>query len=229
MAMQLSVLGCFGFRLDGGRVDIPPVPARILAYLAVHPGEVSRSALAGVLWPAVPRERALGNLRSALWRLPTGTREAVADTGTSLHLAEHVLCDLDPMRQGAAATSADVPDVLAWAWSDELLAGWYDDWVLAAREALQLRRAALLEGLATTSGAAGRSGDALVFATLAVGAQPLRESAQRALLRTHLDLGHHREALDLYREFARWLRQELGVGPSAETSALMSDFQMEVA
>jgi DNA-binding SARP family transcriptional activator len=182
-----------------------------------------------VLWPTVPRERALGNLRTALWRLPTGTREAVAETGTSLNLAENVLCDLDPMRQGVPATSAAVPDVLAWAWRDELLVGWYDDWVLAAREALQVRRAVLLEGLATTSGAAGRASDALMFATLAVGAQPLRESSQRALLRAHLELGHHREAIELYREFALWLRHELGVGPSVETSALMSDFQKEVA
>jgi DNA-binding SARP family transcriptional activator len=60
-----------------------------------------------------------------------------------------------------------------------------------------------------------------MFATLAVAAQPLRESAHRALLRAHLDVGHHREAVGLYRELSQILALELGVGPSAETAALM--------
>ncbi|MEO5851925.1 MAG: BTAD domain-containing putative transcriptional regulator [Nocardioides sp.] len=222
MAIELHVIGCFGLSVDGVRTDISPVPARVLAYLSLQPGEVARPALASVLWPDVPHERALGNLRSALWRLPARTRPAVAETGTSLRLAEHVACDLGPVLRGAAATSADVAAVLAWAWCDELLAGWYDDWVLDAREALQVRRAVLLEGLAGVSSRAGRAGDALMFASLALAAQPLRESAQQALLRAHLDLGNHREAVALYRDFRRMLQHELGVGPSAETVAMMT-------
>jgi DNA-binding SARP family transcriptional activator len=129
---------------------------------------------------------------------------------------------------GAVATSADLPDVLAWAWCEELLAGWYDNWVLDAREALQIRRAVLLEGLARASSRSGRRWDALTFATLAVSAQPLRESAHRALLRAHLDLGHDQEAVGLYREFGRVLRDELGVGPSVETTALMAAVRSSV-
>ena len=233
MVVQLRVLGCFELRVDGVRADVSPVPARILAYLALQPDVVWRSALANVLWPTVPHERALGNLRSALWRLPRGARDTVAETGSSLRLADHVDCDLAPLHRGLAAMSAemsaDVQDVLAWAWGDELLAGWYDDWVLAAREALQVRRAVLLENLSTTSCADGRSGDALTFATFAVGAQPLRESAHRSLLRAHLDVGHRREAVELYAEFARILQHELGVGPSPETAALVADSRGEIA
>jgi DNA-binding SARP family transcriptional activator len=222
MAIELRVIGCFGLCVDGVRVDISPVPARILAYLSLQPGDVARPVLASVLWPDVHHERALGNLRSALWRLPHRTRPAVAETGSSLRLADHVACDLGPVLRGAAPTSADLPDVLAWAWCDELLAGWYDDWVLDAREALQIRRAVLLEGLATARGRSGRGWEALTFATLAVAAQPLRESAHRALLRAHLDLGHDQEAVGLYHEFGRVLRHELGVRPSVETTALMA-------
>jgi DNA-binding SARP family transcriptional activator len=222
MDIELRVFGCFGLWVDGVRVVISPVPARILAYLSLQSGDVARGALASVLWPDVPRERALGNLRSALWRLPPGARLAVAETSTSLRLGEQVACDLGPVLRGAPATSTDLPDVLAWAWRDELLVGWYDDWVLAAREALQIRRAVLLEGLATASSRSGRDWEALTFATLAVAAQPLRESAHRALLRAHLELGHDQEAVGLYRDFGRVLRQELGVGPSIETAALMA-------
>ena len=127
-----------------------------------------------------------------------------------------------PVRDRAPTGSVSVPDVLDWAWQGELLSGWYDDWVLAAREALQDRRADELEALAVASTADGNNGDALVFATLAVVAQPLRETAHRALLRAHLDLGHHREAMALFGELERMLQREMGIGPSLETTALMA-------
>jgi DNA-binding SARP family transcriptional activator len=144
----------------------------------------------------------------------------VTETGASVRLAEHVSCDVEPLL--GATPNPDVGDVLAWAWCDELLAGWYDDWVLDVREVLQVRRAVLLEDLATASARAGRVGDALLFAALAVAAQPLRESAHRVLLRAHLELGHHREATGLYSELGRILRHELAVEPSPETAALLA-------
>ena len=62
-----------------------------------------------------------------------------------------------------------------------------------------------------------------------MGAQPLRESAHRALLRAHLDQGNRREAVQLYRELALMLRRELGVAPSIETAALVGDLGEAVA
>jgi DNA-binding SARP family transcriptional activator len=223
MSIQLCVLGCFRLCVDGVPVKISPVPARILAFLALHPDGVARSTLAGVLWPDVAPQRALGNLRSALWRLPGGSRNAVREYGATLRLTADVQCDLDSMGDCmSTAVVHGVPDVLAWGWRDELLAGWYDDWVLAARDMLQLRRAVLLEQLSASSCAVGHASEALLYAALAVGAQPLRESAHRALLRAHLHQGNRMEALELYRELASMLRRELGVAPSPETTALMA-------
>jgi DNA-binding SARP family transcriptional activator len=222
MAIDLRVLGCFRLIVDDHDVDISAVPARILAYLALRPDAVQRSSLAGVLWPDVTRERALGNLRSALWRLPPGTRGAVDESGTWLRLHDAVQCDLTVQRRAGSLPEGSVPAALSWASSGELLAGWYDDWVVAARESLQVRRADLLESWATRSIASGRSGDALLFATLAVGIQPLRETAHRTLLSAHLAQGNHGEARALFRDLERMLRRELGVAPSRETSAVMS-------
>jgi DNA-binding SARP family transcriptional activator len=228
MSIQLRVLGCFGLSVDGLPVEISPVPARILAFLALHRDGVARSTLAGVLWPDVMHGRALGNLRSALWRLPGGARHAVTECGASLRLAGDVQCDLDQIEVNLMAQRG-VPDVLAWGWQDELLAGWYDDWVLVAREELQLRRAVLLERLSAGSCARGQGGDALLYATLAVAAQPLRESAHRALLRAHLHQGNRLEVVELFRELASMLRRELDVAPSPETTALIADTAEAVA
>jgi DNA-binding SARP family transcriptional activator len=239
MTIEVRVIGCFGLRVDGVRVDVSAVPARIVAYLAVHPVPVCRSTLASVLWPDVPRDRALGNLRSALWRLPGGSRAAVSEDGGSLRLAEDVRCDLGSALRGVRTSRRELSaepelrDLLAWAWRDELLAGWYDDWVLEARDTLQVRRAVYLEDLANASRSAGRRADSLMYATLAVGAQPLRESAHRALLRAHIDLGHVGEAWGLYREFETMLHQEVGARPSSGTVALVAslpaDGRVEVA
>lgn len=146
----------------------------------------------------------------------------VLESGPCLLLADDVACDLRTDRACAATGSAALPDVLDWAWRGELLSGWYDDWVLAARDSLQARRADQLEVLAAASRAVGNSGDALVYATLAVSAQPLRESAHRALLGAHLDLGHRTEVITLFDELARMLRHEIGIGPSAETAELVA-------
>ena len=51
MPIQLRVLGCFRLSVDGEPVEISPVPARILAYLALQHREAERSAMARVLWP----------------------------------------------------------------------------------------------------------------------------------------------------------------------------------
>jgi DNA-binding SARP family transcriptional activator len=230
MSVHVRVLGCFRLSVDGLPVEVSPVPARILAFLALHPEGVTRSTLAGVLWPDVEHGRALGNLRSALWRLPSGSRHAVAECDTSLKLATEVLCDLDPVADGAhQVVQRGVRDVLTWAWQDELLSGWYDDWVLSARDSLQLRRALLLEQLSVGSCTRGQCSDALLYATLAVLAQPLRESAHRALLRAHLHQGNRPEAVELYRELTSMLRRELGVAPSAETTALIAGTTEAVA
>jgi DNA-binding SARP family transcriptional activator len=211
-------------------MEISPVPARILGYLALQAGQAERSVMAGVLWPETARARALGNLRSALWRLPGGARHAVDECGPSLRLSGIVDCDLDLVERGLSSfESEDALDVLTWGWREELLAGWYDDWVLAARERLQARRAVALERLSALSSARGLPGDALLYAALSVWAQPLRESAYQALLRAHLDRGNRLEAVELYRELSLMLRRELGVPPSIETAALMGDLATAVA
>jgi DNA-binding SARP family transcriptional activator len=228
MTIELRVIGCFALRVDGARVDISGVPARVLGFLALQRRPVRRLELATILWPDVAPERALGNLRSALWRLPPCARAAVQEDAGSLRLAADVCCDVAPVLLGAARGRPEPPgapdlrDLLAWAWRDELLTGWYDDWVLDARDALQELQAVLFEDLAASSRAAGRRRDSLIYATLAIGSQPLRESAQCALLRAHLDLGHVSEALGLYGELERMLLRELGVRPAGETVALMA-------
>ena len=121
-------------------------------------------------------------------------------SGGTLSLARSVRVDvreltewaqrmLDPRSEADAAT---VPDV---GLRGELLPGWYDDWVLLERERLRQLRMHALEALAEKLADAGRYGEAVQAAYAAVVAEPLRESAHRAVVRVHLVEGNLAEEL----------------------------------
>ncbi len=55
----------------------------------------------------------------------------------------------------------------------------------------------------------------------AVRVEPLRESAQQALIEAHLAEANYVEALRTFRGYARLIRHELGVNPSPRLCALV--------
>ena len=70
--------------------------------------------------------------------------------------------------------------------SSDLLPGWYDDWVLVEAEDWVELRLHALEMLADRLTAVGCLGQATDAARAAVRAEPLRESADAALIQVHL-------------------------------------------
>jgi DNA-binding SARP family transcriptional activator len=120
--------------------------------------------------------------------------------------------------QGTAAghdleISPSVPEAL------DLLPGWYDDWALMERERIRQRLLHALEALSVRLACLGRFGDAVDAALLAVGAEPLRESAQRALIEAHVAEGNLTEARRTYLVYRDLIRRELDVEPSSDLSA----------
>jgi DNA-binding SARP family transcriptional activator len=67
----------------------------------------------------------------------------------------------------------------------------------------------------------GRFGEAVDAALLAVSAEPLRESAQRALIEAHVAEGNLAEAHRTYIFYRNLVRRELGVEPSSDLSVLI--------
>jgi DNA-binding SARP family transcriptional activator len=153
----LHVLG--GFRLEIGqrRYDIPLGSQRLLAFLALSHRSLSRSHVAGVLWPDVNEHRAAGNLRSALWRLPVPWHVASEGARGSLELDPLVRVDLDAATVLArrwidgSAVEADVDSSLS-VLQDDLLPDWYEDWLDGYRERFRQRAGPVRRG------APGRAG-----------------------------------------------------------------------
>ena len=67
----------------------------------------------------------------------------------------------------------------------------------------------------------GRYGEAVEAALTAIVAEPLRESAQRALLEAHLAESNLIEARRDFLAYRNLVRRELGVEPSVELAALV--------
>jgi DNA-binding SARP family transcriptional activator len=216
----VRVLGGLSLVSDGRRLPVPPGSRRLLAYLALHPGGVDRRSAAGVLWPTVDDGRAAGNLRSALWRLQSVDCRLVRAEQSELALCEGVEVDLARLESWAGRVLAGTPDDADLDVDPgpiaelELLPGWYDDWVLGVRERVQLRLLHALEALSRLLREAGRPAAAVEAVHVAVLAQPLRESGQRALIEAHQAAGDWVAARRQYDAFRSILRREIGVEPS---------------
>ena len=204
----------------GRRQEVPEGSKQLLAFVALRRRRVDRRYAAGTLWPDGDEERAAGNLRSALWRLRRAGIDVLLADKWSLTLRPDVVVDLHLMDQWAARlidrTASEEDLAVSPSWTDvlDLLPGWYNDWVLMERERLRQRMLHALEELSRRLVSAGRYADAVEAAIVAIGAEPLRESAQRVLIEAHVAEGNLSEARRIWREYCDLVHRELGVDPS---------------
>ncbi len=217
---EVRLLGSFRLIVDGADVALPTGSQRLVALLALH-GRQTRSRAAGTLWPDATEVRALGCLRTAIWRCHHGAPGVVQAGSTSLHLSAAVSVDCVELASKARAVidggSGDPAGC-----DGELLSGWDDDWLADERERLNQLQLHMLEAQAQRLAADGRFGLALDAAMRAVRADPLRESAHRTVISIHLAEGNVAQARRALRRCADLLHSELGVGPSAQTMRLMA-------
>jgi DNA-binding SARP family transcriptional activator len=224
---MLCLFGGPYLMVSGRRAEVPEGCQRLLAFLAVHGGRALRRQAAGLLWPEVGEARAAGNLRSALWRLRVSGAEVVASDKTAVWLRPGAGTDVAAVHDwaarltGGSPSPADLDNV--W-WHPEvvdLLPGWYDEWIVFARERLRQQVLHALECLAARLVETGRYADGIETALLAVEIEPLRESAQRLVIEAHLAEGNVGEAHRVLRTYGDLLRRELGILPSPGLVALV--------
>ena len=228
--VRLCLFGDYALARDGRPIRLPTRKAELLlAYLTLFPKAHGREHLAALFWGDVPDEQARGSLRKAL----TALRAAL---GPDVVLADRLTVQLNPdfplwvdavefERLVARHSPADdAPDAALLAALDlyrgELLAGFYDDWIIPLREHY---RAAFLER-ALALAAAGRARSeydrAAALAQRVLAVDPANERAHQHLMFCYLALGRRSEALQQYEVCKRALWEGLAVAPSRETTAL---------
>jgi DNA-binding SARP family transcriptional activator len=227
--LVLTLIGGFMLTCRGQVVTLPLGVQRLLAFLALHMRPVPRSYVAGSLWPESSEARTSACLRSALWRLRCTGVLAVHASGNHLLLADGLAVDTREiaarvrrlMDDSAACSATDLNPVPL---SGELLPDWNaDDWILIERERLRQLCVHGLDAICMRLLALHQYSEAVDAGLAAVRIEPLRESAHRMLIAVHLAEGNLNEALRQYRWYERVLRDELGLEPSAQITALVGD------
>jgi DNA-binding SARP family transcriptional activator len=224
--LDVHLLDGFALVSDGERVALPLSAQRLIAFLALHDQPLQRVYVAGKLWLQSTDERAFANLRSAIWRTNQSVRRLVFATTSQLCLFDDVTVDL---RQAVARASrlvdgsADEDELSGGAspLTGELLPDWYDDWVLIERERHRQLVLHALDALAARLTRLGRFGEAVEVALAAIAGEPLRESAHRYLIETHLAEGNPSEALRHFEIYRQLLRDHLDLEPSSRMDELV--------
>jgi DNA-binding SARP family transcriptional activator len=149
---RLELLGRFRLVVDGEDVELPAPARRLLAYLALRDRAQPRLLVAGTLWPDKSDERACANLRASVWRAHGPDRRSlVSCSGSTIALARHLAVDVTEMeRLGWGLVDGDIgapPRSSCRLFYDDLLPGWYDDWLLFDRERFAQLRICFLEAL----------------------------------------------------------------------------------
>jgi len=223
-SVRLHLMRGFALTCDGTAVALPQTAQRVLAFIALHDRPLLRLHVAATLWMDVPENRAMANLRSALWRVRQGGLSVVEGHGDYISLRNDVTVDVHRLATTShSMLDGDLPqtgfsDVIA---AGELLPDWYDDWVLVERERLRQLRLHALERASADLAAENRYGDAIELVLAAISDEPLRESSHRLLITMYLAEGNRLEAIRQFRRYEGLMRGELGLDPAPEIAGLL--------
>jgi WD40 repeat protein/DNA-binding SARP family transcriptional activator len=221
----------------------------LLVYLALEPHAHRREALAALFWPEIGEEYALKNLRSTLYRLRQTIEEVAPGLADRLLLANRQTVELaaDSVQADVLAFErllhecarhahaglaqcdlclTNLTQAVAF-YGGELWAGFgladapaFEEWLLLRREALQQQLLQALGHLVDAYRVRGDLETATIHATRQLTIDPLREDVLRQIMRLFAQRGLPQQALAHYATCRTQLRQELGVEPDPETTAL---------
>ena len=227
----LLLLRCLGqFRLEAnGQPCILPTrkTAALLAYLLLHPEVHDREQLVARFWGDFGEEQARRSLRTALSAL----RKAVGETAV---LADRTMVQFNPDfptwvdaitlgNQGQRFLAQPLVDptlVDLALYQGDLLAGFYDEWILRKREEVRLCYLRVLARLAQHWRTEGDYARVIETAQRILMLEPAEETAHQHLLFCYTATGDRQAARQQYETCAHALREELAIEPTPETIAL---------
>ncbi|MCK9824557.1 hypothetical protein NOCD_13810 [Nocardioides cavernae] len=232
---SISLLGGFSVHVGHQVVPMPRNAQRVLGFLAVTGVEQLRDTVAGNLWPSAAPDRAMSNLRTALWRVRQADTRIVMARRDAIGLDQEVRIDYELITSQARRIIAEYPvedqaiSGAALLLEADLLPGWDEEWLLLDRERHRQLRIHALEKLSELLTSRGQYGRAIDVACAAIRVEPLHESAHAVLIAAHMAEGNHTEAIRHGRDYALLLDKEAGLVPSPRIAALLLPAQRSAA
>lgn len=213
----------------------------LLSYLLIHRDRPhSREALASLLWGDTSTEKSKKYLRQALWRLHSALNSDNGN-GSDVLMVDHDWLSLNPCSnlwtdvadfecafaaaEGIPGRQLDVEKALGLKdavtlYNDDLLPGYYQDWILFERERLQNMYLLMLDKLIVYLQFRGEYEVAQSYGATILRYDPARERTHRQLMHLFSLAGDRTSALRQFERCAQALKQELGVKPERKTVEL---------
>jgi DNA-binding SARP family transcriptional activator/predicted ATPase len=248
-SLSLSLLGTLQISRDGHPLTetVYGKALAVLAYLATESDNAhSRSAVAALLWPDLPEDRARHNLRQAL----TVLRRVIGQDGaTPCLVQQREVLRFDP--DGASVDVSDFQNLLTryrnhtHAQPEQCItcmrrleeavtlyrgdfldsfpvtdSDMFENWMITWRQRLREDVSEALATLAAMHAAQGDTDAAIGELRRLVEIDPLHEEGQRSLMSLLWRSGNRTAALAQYTQHESVLDKELGVEPDDETTAL---------
>lgn len=229
---RLSLLGPFKLIDPAGReIAIASKKNRLLlAMLTCAPGKcLGREVLATVLWSEHGDEQAKSSLRQAMAVLRKELGEPGYNILTSLDSKvllnrEALTVDIDEFTHTAGSPDAAGLRIAVSLWKGEFLQGTLaaeealEAWLRERREQLRALYLRALDNLVPLAAV----GERVELAQQLVRLDDLREASHRRLMEAYAANGERASAVRHYDKLRRFLSQEIGVEPAAETDDLRS-------
>jgi predicted ATPase/DNA-binding SARP family transcriptional activator len=206
---------------------------RELMFLLVSSPPMTKDQIAAALWPDLSRQQ-LGNaLHTALREL----RRALGDAGWVVYGNGHYRfdrarpheCDVTEFEDALLAARRARPAEAALPHLQRAIGAYGGDfldgapageWALVRRDELRRAFESALLAAGRLQTAAGRHQAAATVFRRAVAHEPLNETAHRELMSSWARLGETARAVRHYEELTELLREQVGVPPAPETTAL---------
>jgi non-specific serine/threonine protein kinase len=185
-----------------------------------------------MLWPDSLEETARSNLRHALWRIrkalpakPGAEYLLTDDLSITFNAAAEYWLDVDQVEKLGEGASIDQLITVLAEYQGELLPGFYEDWVLLAREHISSIFEHHMARLLSLLQEQQRWLDTMHWAErwIELGQKP--ETAYRALMSAHAAKGDMSKVAATYERCSRSLK-EFGIQPSDQTRALYENLKL---
>ncbi len=214
----------------------------LLIYLVMEAEQVHRrETLMSMLWPDLPQPSAQVNLRQTIYRLRQAIPEVSSQKGQKavpFLIADRQTVQINPDADfflDVAAFYAQIEQDPAEAialYRDDFLSDFYlsdsnefEEWAQTQRESLHRQTLDALDSLADNALQTADFDIAQTYAWKQLEMDKLRESAYRQLMIALMQSGQRSAAIAQYYSCRDHLQEELGVEPTAETTALYQQIQ----
>jgi DNA-binding SARP family transcriptional activator len=237
--LRIYLLG--PIHLENDALTLPQIATQkatsLFAYLVTHPAkDLSREFLADLLWPDRSAAKARHSLHTALWQIRHIFKKGDLDpdkfiessnTRIAWHPNEEVWLDVTHFEADCKEGSLDKLEDAINLYHGPFLVNLYEDWCINERYRLEELYLQALNQLAQGYYERRNFSTSLKYARHLISQDPLRESAHRMAMRAFYQLGQRVAAIEQFNTCAQYLRGELDLQPSEDTSRLYQEIMQE--